>query len=81
MEVRVSPSIRGAAEGLPAVVRPRAERVVVLKALDRSGGRYAGAAKLLGVSRPTLYALMEAHDLSVDAVPAAGAVEAESDDK
>ena len=61
--------------------RMRAERVVVLKALDRSGGRYAGAAKLLGVSRPTLYALMEAHGLSMDAVPTAGAVEAESDEK
>jgi len=72
----------GAPEDLDLrAARMRAERVVVLKALDRSGGRYAGAAKLLGVSRPTLYALMEAHDLSVDAVPAAGAVEADGDDK
>ena len=52
--------------------RLRAERVVLTKALDRSGGRYAIAAKLLGVSRPTLYALLESHGMTVDtSVPAA----------
>ena len=54
--------------------RLRAERVVLTKALDRSGGRYAVASKLLGVSRPTLYALLESHGMTVDtSVPAASA--------
>jgi two-component system NtrC family response regulator len=48
--------------------RLRAERAVLQKAMARSNGRLAQAAKLLGVSRPTLYALMEAHGVVADAV-------------
>ena len=44
--------------------RTRAERDVIQRALARSNGRLAVAAKLLGVSRPTLYSLLEAHGLS-----------------
>ena len=44
--------------------RARAERDVVQRALARSDGRLATAARLLGVSRPTLYSLLEAHGLS-----------------
>jgi two-component system NtrC family response regulator len=44
--------------------RLRAERDVLHKALARSNGTLAAAAKLLGVSRPTLYTLLEAHGLA-----------------
>jgi two-component system NtrC family response regulator len=47
--------------------RLRAEREVLQKALARSNGTLATAAKLLGVSRPTLYTLLEAHGLSTGA--------------
>ena len=49
--------------------RARAERQVIQRALARSDGRLTAAARLLGVSRPTLYALLEAHGLSATAVP------------
>jgi two-component system NtrC family response regulator len=49
--------------------RGRAERDVIQRALTRSDGRLTSAARLLGVSRPTLYALLEAHGLSASAVP------------
>ena len=43
--------------------RMRAERDVIQRALGRSGGTLAAAAKLLGISRPTLYSLLDAHGL------------------
>jgi len=46
--------------------RSRAERDVVQRALARSNGTVATAARLLGISRPTLYTLLEAHGLSAD---------------
>ena len=48
--------------------RARAERDVIQRALARGDGRLSAAARLLGVSRPTLYALLEAHGLSASAV-------------
>jgi two-component system, NtrC family, response regulator len=50
--------------------RLRAERDVLEKAITRANGTLASAAKLLGISRPTLYTLMEAHGLA-PAAPAA----------
>ena len=44
--------------------RLRAEREVIQKALSRSNGTISTAAKLLGVSRPTLYALLGTHGLA-----------------
>ncbi len=47
--------------------RAKAEREVIQRALARSDRRLSAAARLLGVSRPTLYALLEAHGLSTGA--------------
>ena len=44
--------------------RLRAEREVLQRALGRGNGTLAAAAKLLGVSRPTLYGLLETHGLT-----------------
>jgi two-component system NtrC family response regulator len=44
--------------------RLRAEREVIQMALARSNGTLAAAAKLLGISRPTLYGLMEVHGIA-----------------
>ncbi|MGE0222902.1 MAG: PEP-CTERM-box response regulator transcription factor [Acetobacteraceae bacterium] len=46
--------------------RMRAEREVIQIALARSNHTLAVAARLLGISRPTLYGLMEAHGLEID---------------
>jgi two-component system, NtrC family, response regulator len=56
--------------------RLRAERDVLQKALARSNGTLATAARLLGVSRPTLYTLLDAHGLTAAIEPAS---EAEAD--
>ncbi|MCE7794989.1 PEP-CTERM-box response regulator transcription factor [Sphingobium sufflavum] len=44
--------------------RERADRQAIRHALSRADGNISGAAKLLGVSRPTLYDLMKSYDLS-----------------
>jgi two-component system NtrC family response regulator len=46
--------------------RLRAEREVVHAALARSNNTLSAAARLLGISRPTLYSLMQAHAIEVD---------------
>ena len=46
--------------------RLRAEREVVQAALARSNNTLSVAARLLGISRPTLYSLMQAHAIEVD---------------
>ena len=43
--------------------RARAEREVVQAAMLHAQGNMSAAAKLLGISRPTLYALLQAHDM------------------
>jgi len=47
--------------------RARAEREVIQLAIAESGGSISAAAKLLGVSRPTLYDLVKEHGLAVEA--------------
>ena len=46
--------------------RARAEREVLQLALAQSGANLSKAAKLLGISRPTLYDLMQQHQIGVD---------------
>lgn len=43
--------------------RSRAEREVLKEALSRSNSRLSVAARMLGISRPTLYGLMQVHNL------------------
>jgi two-component system NtrC family response regulator len=46
--------------------RMRAEREVIHAALARSNNTLSVAARLLGISRPTLYSLMQAHAIEVE---------------
>jgi two-component system NtrC family response regulator len=50
--------------------RTRAERIVVQRALAQSNGNLTIASKLLGISRPTLYSLIES--LGMATAPLAG---------
>ncbi len=50
--------------------RSRAERLVIQRALTQSNGNLSTAAKLLGVSRPTLYSLIEGLGMAVGNVGA-----------
>ena len=46
--------------------RARAEREVLQLALAQAGSNLSKAAKLLGISRPTLYDLMQLHQIGLD---------------
>jgi two-component system NtrC family response regulator len=63
--------LAGASEGLANLdiraARMKAERQVIQLALAQSNGIISTAAKLLGISRPTLYGLIEEHGM--DAAP------------
>jgi len=63
--------LEDAAEPQPSLdlreARLRAERMVLQQALVYSKSNLSQAAKLLGVSRPTLYDLIRQHGLAVDA--------------
>ncbi len=50
-------------------IRLRAEREAVTRALARTGGKLTAAARLLGISRPTLYDLLETHGFPSRATP------------
>jgi len=45
--------------------REAADRKIIAQALARAGGNISNTAKLLGVSRPTLYDLLKAYDINV----------------
>jgi two-component system NtrC family response regulator len=51
--------------------RSRAEREAIDRALARANGNISSAARVLGISRPTLYALLETHGLAAAATAAA----------
>ena len=56
------------AEPLPLnlrVVREKAECSVLLRALNHSGGNVSQAAQLLGITRPTFYALVKRYKLDI----------------
>jgi two-component system NtrC family response regulator len=58
----------GPAESEPLnlrTARDQTDRKVIRHALARTEGNISGAAKLLGISRPTLYDLLKQHDLQV----------------
>jgi len=44
--------------------RMRVERIAIERALARSNGSLSNAARLLGVSRPTIYALLDTHGMA-----------------
>ena len=73
--------LEGPVEDLPDLdiraARLRAERAVIQEAMLRSNNTLAVAARLLGVSRPTLYGLLDVHQLGHEAVggPAAAITE------
>ncbi|MFP6817185.1 MAG: helix-turn-helix domain-containing protein, partial [Pseudomonadales bacterium] len=46
------------------LVRARAERVAIVQALGRSQNNLSQTARSLGVSRPTLYNLLDKHGLA-----------------
>jgi two-component system NtrC family response regulator len=57
-----------AADSLPVnlkAARETADRQVIRKALAQTDGNISGAAKLLGISRPTLYDLLKQYGLQV----------------
>ena len=58
---RLTPPAEGAPDLDLRAARLRAERDVIQEALARSNNTLSAAARMLGVSRPTLYGLMEAH--------------------
>jgi two-component system NtrC family response regulator len=49
--------------------RMRTEREMIDRALSHSNGSLAAAARLLGISRPTLYGLLDAHGLAQARTP------------
>ena len=77
--------LKAAAEDLGGydlrAARARAEREVLQRALARSNGRLAATAKLLGISRPTLYSLLETHGMAAQAAVAADDLTTESMDQ
>ncbi|MFT3929942.1 MAG: PEP-CTERM-box response regulator transcription factor [Spongiibacteraceae bacterium] len=50
-------------------VRQEAERIAIKQALSMTEGNYSAAAKLLGITRPTLYDLVKKYDINIPGVP------------
>ena len=54
------------------VARQRAEREAITQALAVAGGNLSRAAELLGITRPTLYDLLEKNEIAVSERTAEG---------
>ena len=67
-DLELAPAVPDAPDLDLRSARLRAERAVIQEALARSNQTLAVAARLLGISRPTLYGLMETHGLATGAV-------------
>jgi two-component system NtrC family response regulator len=65
-DLELAPPVAAAIDLDLRAARLRAEREVLQIALARSNGTLSVAAKLLGISRPTLYGLMEVHGIDID---------------
>jgi len=63
-DIELAPPDEAPAEFDLRAARGRAERAAVQRAMARAQGRLSAAAKLLGISRPTLYSLLDAHGLA-----------------
>ncbi len=50
-------------------VRQEAERIAIKQALSMTDGNYSAAAKLLGITRPTLYDLVKKYDINIPGSP------------
>jgi len=66
LELAALPGATSAEAGFDLrAARTRAEREAILRALAHSGSSLSAAARLLGISRPTLYGLLNAHGIAV----------------
>jgi two-component system NtrC family response regulator len=71
-EPAARPAMTGADFDLRAA-RLRAERDTIERALAHSRGSVSAAARLLGISRPTLYGLLETHGMATSRQASDGA--------
>jgi two-component system NtrC family response regulator len=62
-DLELAPETKGLVDLDIRAARTRAEREVIQLALSQGNGVIAAAAKLLGVSRPTLYGLLQEHGI------------------
>ncbi len=69
LNLRQSPDAADAEDELASLkeVRNRAEKRALVNVLAATGGNMTEAARVLGVSRPTVYSLLKQHNLRVDA--------------
>ena len=72
-ELELAPSEHAEEQNLDLrMARARAERETIARALARSHGGLSTAARVLGISRPTLYGLLATHGLMPERDPPAG---------
>ncbi|HEY9074565.1 MAG TPA: sigma-54 dependent transcriptional regulator, partial [Desulfobaccales bacterium] len=60
--------VQGATKPGLSPARPAAERQRLIEAINETGGHKSDAARLLGISRVTLWKLLKAHDIQVEKI-------------